>query len=198
MGVGMAFIFPNQPKMVGEWFRPKEFGFANGIVVAGLGIGNALVMVLVGMWFLPVIGSWQDCFKMIGIIGLIFTVLWWIFAKERQAHHSPDSPHGVERIRFREGLSRVSGVKDMWLLMGIQFCVMGTFIGFIGFLPHMLEVLMIHHRPAHLSLFPHLIANPHLLRPAAVLVFLTRTIRAGIVSTCLLGLIRLNILTLNR
>ena len=53
VGIGMAFIMPNLAKMAGEWFSAEEFGLANGIVLAGMGIGNGLIAILVGDWFLP-------------------------------------------------------------------------------------------------------------------------------------------------
>jgi len=137
-GVGMAFIMPNLPKIVGEWFNKDEFGFANGIVMAGMGVGNGLIVVLVGSWFLPSFG-WQTTFEIIGGLSLITALLWILLAKGRDGAEETSGSHHPAGISFREGFLRLIRVRDLWLLICIQFCILGTFVGFLGFLHHMLE-----------------------------------------------------------
>lgn len=136
VGIGMAFIMPNLAKMVGEWFNAEEFGLANGIVLAGMGIGNGLVAILADEWFLPSFG-WRGSFQIIGVLGLIVSGLWLALAKERtgeptQSHHSSNSS-------FREDFFQLVKVKDLWLLIGIQVCLLGIYVGFLGFLPDILK-----------------------------------------------------------
>ncbi|MDY6959406.1 MAG: MFS transporter [Halobacteriota archaeon] len=137
-GVGMALIMPNLPKMVGEWFDKEEFGLANGIVMAGMGIGNGIILMLVGTWFLPSYG-WQTTFVIVGGLSLITAILWIIFAKERESVKESSNSHHTSNISFREGFLRLIRVRDLWLLIGIEFCILGTFVGFLGFLHRMLE-----------------------------------------------------------
>ncbi|MDY6931171.1 MAG: MFS transporter [Halobacteriota archaeon] len=137
-GVGMALIMPNLPKMVGEWFEREDFGLANGIVMAGMGVGNGLILMLVGTWFLPSFG-WQTTFVIIGGLSLFTALLWVILAKERVGVKEAPHSHQTSSIPFREGFLRIIRVRDLWLLIGIQFCILGTFVGFLGFLHRMLE-----------------------------------------------------------
>jgi len=142
-GIGMAFIMPNLAKMVGEWFSAEEFGLANGIVLAGMGVGNGLIAVLVSGWFLPSFG-WQGSFQIIGVLGLIVTGLWLALAKERsvastESSESSHTSHSNSNSSFKEDFFQLIKIRDLWLLIGIQVCILGTFVGFLGFLPGILE-----------------------------------------------------------
>jgi len=128
-GAGMAFIVPNLPKMVGVWFSRGEFGVANGLIVAGVGIGNALIVMLGGTWLLPLVG-WRNCTYVVGATTLVTAVVWWTLAREKSESGRED--------KHRWEILRVARVKDMWSALGMQFCALGLFIGFTSILHYML------------------------------------------------------------
>jgi MFS family permease len=143
-GTGMAFVVPNLPKAVGVWFPKEEFGIANGLVVAGVNIGNALSVSLVGVMFLPAFGTWRACFYLVGLLALITTIMWWVVARDTPAppsrSGSGEKLHAHSHKIDKNAVGRILHIRDMWPLLGMQFCILGFFIGFTGALHHFLEV----------------------------------------------------------
>ena len=54
----MAAIIANLPKTLGLWFPPERLGMANGISLAGFGVGQAIAMLSTPR-LLPLFASWR-------------------------------------------------------------------------------------------------------------------------------------------
>jgi len=57
-GVALGFVFPNIPKALGMWFPPQEFGMANGITLAGNGVGAGMAALFTPL-LLEFLGDWR-------------------------------------------------------------------------------------------------------------------------------------------
>lgn len=76
------------------WFRPKEYAAANGVANSSFGIIEPLAF-----WasapLAQAIGGWQPTYYFIGVVAIVLTAIWILFARERRVplHESPSSKH---------------------------------------------------------------------------------------------------------
>jgi ACS family hexuronate transporter-like MFS transporter len=82
MGVGQGGNFPAAVKVVAEWFPQRERALATGIFNAGIGVGMfaAPLLVLVVANAL----GWRMTFVVIGGLGLIWLILWFVLYRRPQ------------------------------------------------------------------------------------------------------------------
>ncbi|MBL9193142.1 MAG: MFS transporter [Opitutaceae bacterium] len=76
LGLGEAGNWPAAAKLVGEWFPTRERALASGIFNSGASIGAILSPLLI-VWMVSSWG-WQSAFVVMGALGLVWTVGWWL------------------------------------------------------------------------------------------------------------------------
>ncbi len=106
LGLSEAGNFPAAIKTVAEWFPKKERALATGIFNAGSNVG-AVIAPLVVPWIAITYG-WQEAFILVGAIGFLWVILWWMLyevpqrhkrvSKEELAFIQSDPPDSLERI----------------------------------------------------------------------------------------------------
>lgn len=137
IGIGIGFVMPNVPKIVGVWFSPSESGRAVGIVMSGMSAGLAI-----GVGTAAIFSSWQQAFLITGVITLVMAGLWLalvrsaptpITATAQSAHAAP--------VSIGESLRHSVKQKSIWLLSAAEFLFYIAFVGVTGTLPHMLETV---------------------------------------------------------
>lgn len=77
LGVTEAGNFPAAIKAVSEWFPKSERALANGIFNSGTMVGAIIAPVAV-----PILAArfgWQSSFLILGMLGLVWIVLWLVF-----------------------------------------------------------------------------------------------------------------------
>lgn len=79
LGAGEAGNWPAGAKLVGEWFPPKERALASGIFNSGASIG-AVISTPIIAW-LVLRRGWQSAFIVMGALGLVWLVGWWLFGR---------------------------------------------------------------------------------------------------------------------
>jgi MFS family permease len=150
IGVASSFLMPNLPKSLGLWFPSSELGLANGFLVAGICIGSGTALMLSGVYLSPLMGGWRNVMWFYGLISIVLGALWlWIF-REGQSF-SPNHHEASQKFAFLEALSIVIRVRDLWFLMASRFCIVGSLIAVIGFLPEILVSKGMKPNLAHLS-----------------------------------------------
>jgi ACS family hexuronate transporter-like MFS transporter len=77
LGVTESGNFPAAIKTIAEWFPKKERALATGIFNSGTNVGAILAPILVPLIYAK--WGWQMAFIMVGAIGLIWLVFWFIF-----------------------------------------------------------------------------------------------------------------------
>ncbi len=77
LGLSEAGNFPAAIKTVAEWFPKKERALATGIFNAGSNVG-AIAAPLLVPWIALTYG-WQEAFILIGAIGFLWIIFWWLF-----------------------------------------------------------------------------------------------------------------------
>lgn len=134
-GLGYSTIGPNLPKMVGMWFRPKELGLANGIILGCYGLGAGLAITFGGTFLSPALGGWRNTLYVLGGLSLLIGVLWILVIRDRKT----DAPTATRVTGAQPGLfdsiAAALRCRDVWLLVTVLFASQGAYIGAIGFLP---------------------------------------------------------------
>lgn len=132
LGIPLGALIPNLPKLVSNWFPPRQAGLASGIYMSALGIGSSL-----GLVTGPLFASWRSAFIYIGILTLVAAILWALLARNAPAGVVIGSPPIVSTMK------RALRSKNIWLLAGSQCLLFGGFICFSQNFPKAIET--IHH-----------------------------------------------------
>jgi len=136
-GASLAFIVPNLTKGIGLWFGRTELGRANGILSISVGVGLVLGNMTGASVLSPLLGGWRPTMWLTGAIAVVLLIVWLAGARERPVDEI--AAEGAARQPGTwEGLKRVVRIKDLWLICLMEFCLVGGFLAFQGFLPTML------------------------------------------------------------
>lgn len=118
-------------KIAGVWFSGRQVVIANGIVATGFGLGFMLSAMLSDTVLSPLLGGWRNVTFFYGGISILIGVS-WLFTR-REPSNNKNSAAGT--VPFRNALSHVFRIKEVWLLALTQLCFTGCVVGVIGYLP---------------------------------------------------------------
>ncbi len=85
LGIAEAGNWPGAAKGNAEWFPTKERALAQGIFNSGAAIGGIIAFPTIGL--LSVYFSWHYIFILVGAIGLLWLIPWWILVKSPPKKH---------------------------------------------------------------------------------------------------------------
>ncbi len=85
LGIAEAGNWPGAAKGNAEWFPTKERAFAQGLFNSGAAIGGIIAFPTIGL--LSVYFSWQYIFVLVGLLGLLWLIPWWILVKSPPSQH---------------------------------------------------------------------------------------------------------------
>ena len=80
IGIAIAFIYPNLPKMIRHVFPPELSGTATGVYSTGVATGSSIALAFANPWLLSILGSWRKISIFLGILTIIPLVVWMAFA----------------------------------------------------------------------------------------------------------------------
>lgn len=147
-GAGEAGAFPAVNRAVVSWIPMKERGTVTGINFSGSRLGAAFALpalsVLITNW------GWQNTFYLLGGIGVLFSLLWYLLFRDRPEEHSLLSAKEIEYIianrqvvttgKTKLPLRKIFAQRNMWLVMLQYFCSNFTFFFALTWLyPHIKE-----------------------------------------------------------
>lgn len=75
-GAGEAGAFPGMSRAIFSWIPLKERGIITGINFSGSRLGAAFALPLVA-WLIQRF-DWRNTFYILGIVGVVWAVLWWM------------------------------------------------------------------------------------------------------------------------
>lgn len=102
LGVGEAGAYPSNAGITAKWFPKKERGTVSGLFDSGSKFGGAVAMPLI-TWLI-VSFSWKMTFVIIGVLGIVWTVIWLLYFKETPEEHK--GVNEVELSYIREGRAK--------------------------------------------------------------------------------------------
>ncbi len=145
-GAGEAGAFPGMATAIYKWIPVGERGLVNGINFSGGRIGAAIALPIVA-WLID-ITSWQSSFFILGVVGVVWAIAWFLWFKDNPKDHSSMSLEEVVYIsertqsELKTEKSKVSFQKmfqsrTMWFIMLQYFCSNFTFFFCLTWLfPH--------------------------------------------------------------
>src|SRR6478736_1140610 len=85
LGFSEAGNWPGATKAVAEWFPRQERAFAQGIFNAGASMGAVISAPLIALLF--ALFGWQATFLIVGALGFLWLVPWWILVRATPEKH---------------------------------------------------------------------------------------------------------------
>ena len=146
-GAGEAGAFPNMSRAIFSWMPLRERGLVIGLNFSGSRLGAAFALPFVA-WLITSFG-WRMSFFILGVIGVIWALLWWIsFRDTPESHARITDAEKAEIIAGRQeipmtnkgGLKRDDLLRstNMWSAIVQYFCSNFTFFFALTWLfPHL-------------------------------------------------------------
>lgn len=86
LGIGEGPAFPTATRALANWMRPDQRAFAQGITHAFARAGNAITPPLIAVMIVAF--SWRDSFIFLGVVALLWGVLWFVYFRDDPRTHS--------------------------------------------------------------------------------------------------------------
>lgn len=149
LAFGESGNFPAAIKATAEYFPKRDRAFATGIFNSGANVGAILAPATVP--WIAFHWGWQAAFILIGAIGFIWIIFWWIFydKPEKQKRLSraeldyinSDTEAEVAESEKKEKVSwfKLLGYKQTWAFVFGKFMTDGVWWFFLFWLPKYLE-----------------------------------------------------------
>lgn len=148
-GVGEAGAFPGMSRAIYSWIPLKERGLITGINFSGSRLGAAFALPLVA-WLVDSVG-WRMSFAILGIIGVVWALVWWLSFRDTPEEHpllskeekdfivqNRQQPSENQEEKHKIPLGKVFQSRNMWLTMGQYFASNFTFFFALTWLfPHL-------------------------------------------------------------
>ena len=132
-GLVGAMIPPVVHKACGVWFADRHLGLANGIVSTGMAVGFTIGSLISSTLLSPLLGGWRNVLFLYGFISVLIGILWFFSRDDRSLHEDSGSSGGP--LPFRQALSRIVHIKEVWILGFILLGQLGCVQGVLGYLP---------------------------------------------------------------
>ena len=129
LGFGEGAAFPTATRAMAIWTPPARWGFAQGITHSASRLGNAVAPPLVVA--LMAYGSWRGAFVALGLLSLVWVVL-WILAARRPPERLGGAPPVEASLSGREWMRLF---RRMAPVTAVDFCYGWTLWVFLTWLP---------------------------------------------------------------
>jgi MFS family permease len=118
----------NVHKAAGIWFPGQQLGLANGIAAMGMGLGFTVGSMISATVLSPLLGGWRNVMFLYGAISVGMSVFWLL--SRSGPGQSGSSAGAASSVPFRQALSRVVGIRNVWFLglsiLGQMACIQGV------------------------------------------------------------------------
>jgi NNP family nitrate/nitrite transporter-like MFS transporter len=137
-GLLAASIVPNVHKTCSIWFSGRQLGLANGVAAMGMAAGFMVGTMISATTLSPWLDGWRNVLFLYGALSILIAIP-WLFTRNPKASEVPASH--VKEVPFREAISRVIRIRQVWLLGIVLLCQGGSIQGMLGYLPLYLREL---------------------------------------------------------
>lgn len=119
------------------WFSGKHLGLSNGVLSMSMGFGFLLSSMISATVLSPLLGGWRNVLIAYGVVSIVICVL-WIFTRNTPEQHEMETVE-TETVSFRESITRVAKIKQIWILGIVMVLYAGCVQGMLGYLPYYLK-----------------------------------------------------------
>jgi MFS transporter, ACS family, glucarate transporter len=144
-GAGEAGAFPAINRAVVSWIPLNERGIVTGINFSGSRLGAAFAMPLLSVIILD--WGWQNTFYLLGGIGIVFAIIWFLLFKDKPEEHPflsvkekdfiISNRQAITAVEVKLPFKQIIVQRNMWLAMLQYFCSNFTFFFALTWLyPH--------------------------------------------------------------
>ena len=133
-GTGAAFAAVNCLKLILNWFPSKRFAFMAGLMmtVAMLGAAGGQAPL---SYFINSIGNWRHTMEIIGVVGFILALIFWLIVKDKPTNHEREKSLTAPRLSMYKSLKQILTNSQSWWLSiysGLAFAPVMIFGGLWG------------------------------------------------------------------
>lgn len=142
-GVGEAGAFPSATRAFSRWMAVSERGFAQGVTHSGSRLAGALTHGVVA--WLIVMWGWRMPFVLFGAVGLLWTVVWLYWYRDRPEDHPAVNSAELAWIQSGRPARRAGkvplpwrsllGRSNFWYVCIMYFCYGYVLWVFLTWLP---------------------------------------------------------------
>jgi sugar phosphate permease len=130
------------PKVTAEWFSGKRLGLANALVNVAWSLGAMGATMTSATLISPWLGGWRPTMFFFGAPAFILGILMLFTMRDPRKDELPAAMPNqpvANKVPFKQALSHVVKLRDVWLLGIITLMTWGCSMGFIGYLPYYLQ-----------------------------------------------------------
>ncbi|MDX2187339.1 MAG: MFS transporter [Opitutaceae bacterium] len=136
LGFSEAGNWPGATKAVAEWFPKHERALAQGIFNAGASLGAVVSAPLIAVLF--ALFGWRATFVVVGALGFIWIIPWWLGARvqtaaEARPSSAPTADEGAA-LTWRQ----ILGYRQAWGVFTARFFLDPIWWLFVNWLPILL------------------------------------------------------------
>jgi len=121
------------PKVTAEWFSGQHLGLANALLNVAWSVGAITATIFSATVFSPLLGGWRRVMFLYGAPAVVLGFLWLFTGRDPDKSELPEM--AMSKIPFRQALSHVIRIKEVWIIGLITLTNWGASTGFIGYLP---------------------------------------------------------------
>jgi ACS family glucarate transporter-like MFS transporter len=110
-GVGEAGGYPTISRAIYSWLPIGERGITNSLIFSGGRLGAAIAMPGV-VWLIAVTGGWQQAFYLLGAVGLVVAVAWYVLFRNMPEEHFAVSAGEAEYIKTHRAADAALSMED--------------------------------------------------------------------------------------
>lgn len=112
LGIGEAGAYPSNAGITKRWFPKKERATVSGLFDSGSKFGGAVAMPLIA-WMI-VQFDWRKTFMIVGLLGIIWTIIWLAYYKDQPKDHKGVNKYELEYIAQDHEIERTTEIPMKW------------------------------------------------------------------------------------
>ena len=141
LGIGEGATFPTATRAMANWTRAGRRGYAQGITHSFARMGNAIAPPL--MVALMAALTWRGSFVALGLVSLIWVLVWGIFFRDDPRDHISVTKEEISALPAFRGADQVRSAPVPWGVLVprmvpvviVYFCYGWTFWLYLNWLP---------------------------------------------------------------
>lgn len=136
----VAAIVPSvAPKVAAVWFTGKRLALANGMLNVAWSFGAVIATLSSATLLAPWLGGWRNVLFFFGVPPVLIGGLWWFTGRDPKRGEAGIPETATTAVTFKQAISHVFRLKNVWLLGFMLMCYWGANMGFSGYLQLYLE-----------------------------------------------------------